>query len=468
MNPYVLRRVILPAWQQFKRQNGLKLLPYLEKTQWLPQSELLDLQWQRIGELLEHAFEHVPYYADVRRSIVLDPRSFTRDRSLDRLPLLGRSTIIQRLDRLRATNIPHDRFVPNGTGGSTGEPLRFFDDHTASGWLDAAVWRSHRWCDVDVGDRCCYLWGANFDLTRFQGLSGRMRSRALNLLMLPAWKLGTATSDTFWKKVVDFRPKLLVAYSGAIYNWARLLGDDQEPIPDLRAIIVSAETLHDEWRAVIERCFKVPVYNRYGGRDIKFIAQECPKRKGLHINAENVFVEIVKDGRSVAPGEIGEVVVTRLDNFAMPFIRYRSGDLGVMASSACECGRSLPLLQKIEGRIQDTIVTEDGRIVSGPFFAHMMKDCPDVKEFQVHQLALDQLLIQVVLHDHTSFSSRSRIQRLVQEYLGHSVMIGFDLRDSIPLTGSGKRRVIVSHLSLDGQAQPAVLAGIQPTGATFQ
>jgi len=276
-------------------------------------------------------------------------------------------------------------------------------------------------------------------------------------LMLPAWQLSESASDTFWNQLADFKPKLLVAYAGAIYNWARLLGNDRPPIPSLAAIVVSAETLHEDWRIVIEQSFKVPVYNRYGGRDIKFVAQECPVRKGLHINAENSLVEIVKGGRPVAPGELGEIVITRLDNFAMPFIRYRSGDLGTMSRSACECGRSLPLLEKIEGRVQDTIVTDDGRIVSGPFFAHVMKDCPDVKEFQVHQLRSNQLLIQIVLDHERRFSSQSRIERIVREYMGQDMRIDFELRDIIPLTRSGKRRVIVSHLSGDAHPQSAAL-----------
>jgi phenylacetate-CoA ligase len=342
--------------------------------------------------------------------------------------------------------------VPNGTGGSTGEPLRFFDDREEAGWSDAAMWRSHRWYGVDVGDRCSYLWGADFDLSRFQGFNGRLRSRVLNLLMLPAWELGERTSPRFWKQLSDFRPRLLIAYAGAIYKWARLLGNDRDPIPGLKAIVVSAETLYDEWRNVIENCFKVPVYNRYGGRDIKFVAQECTSRKGLHINSENVLVEIVRDGKPVSPGELGEIVVTRLDNFAMPFIRYRSGDLGVMANCSCECARSLPLLQKVEGRIQDAIVTTDGRIVSGPFFAHLMKDCPEVKEFQIHQLAAHRLLILIVLHGLQAFTSRDRIERVVHQYMGPNMQIEFDVRDAIPLTPSGKRRVSVSHLQSSDQS----------------
>lgn len=457
MRPYLLKRVILPAWQHVKRQNSLQLLSYLETTQWLPLNELLDLQWRRIGALLEHAYEHVPYYREIMRERQIDPGSLTRQRSLEMLPLLDRSTIREQLDGLRATNISANRFVPNGTGGSTGEPLRFFDDREEVGWSDGAMWRSHRWYGVDVGDRCAYLWGSNFDLSRFQGFSGHLRSRVLNLLMLPAWELSEGTASRFWKQLSDFKPRLLIGYAGAIYEWARLLGNDRDPIPSLSAIVVSAETLYENWRRVIESCFKVRVYDRYGGRDIKFVAQECPVQKGLHINSENMLVEIIREGRPVSPGELGEIAVTRLDNFAMPFIRYRSGDLGVMASSACECGRSLPLLQKVEGRVQDAIVTGDGRIVSGLFFAHMMKDCPEVKEFQVHQLAMDRLLIVVVLDREQPFFSRRRIERIVRQYMGHDMEILFEIRDSIPFTRSGKRRITVSHLSTDGQDQSRLL-----------
>jgi phenylacetate-CoA ligase len=447
MKPYLLRRLILPAWQRAKGQNSLELLPYLEKTQWLTVHELAALQWKRAAALLEHAYQHVPYYRDIMRDGRIDPESIVRDRSLEALPLLDRFTITEQRDRFRATNLPTERFVPNGTGGSTGEPLLFFDDRNEAGWSEAAVWRSHGWYDVDVGDRCAYLWGANFDLTGYQGFSGRIKSRVLNLLMLPAWELSESTASLFWKQLCQFKPRLLVAYAGALHQWARLLGDNRDPIPGLSAIIVSAEMLYDETRQAIEACFKVPVYNRYGGRDLHFVAQECRAQKGLHINSENLLVEIVKDGRQVAPGELGEIVITRLDNFVMPFVRYRSGDLGVLNSAACECGRSLPLLQKIEGRVQDAIVTAEGRIISGPFFAHVMKDCPDVREFQVHQLAINRLLLMVVLQGGRQFVSRPRIERIAQQYMGRNMQIEFDVRDSIPLTRTGKRRVIVSHLN---------------------
>ena len=454
MNPAILKRIVLPAWQYARRQNSLELLPHLERTQWLTPTELIDLQWQRVGTLLQHAYENVPYYREIMQQNEISPASMVRERSLARLPLLSRSTISQQADRLRATNMPPRRFLPNGTGGSTGEPLRFFEDRDGVGWGDAAIFRSHRWYGVDIGERSCYLWGSNFDLSRFKGLTGRVRSRALNLLMLPAWELSQRTAVEFWNRVWDFRPRLLLGYAGALHDWARLLGKTRDRIPSLSAVIVSAETLYDEWRSLIEECFKVPVYNRYGGRDISFVAQECPVRKGLHINAENVLVEILLDGQAAAPGDLGEIVITRLDNLAMPFIRYQSGDLGIMASSPCDCGRSLPLLQKVEGRVQDAIVTADGRIISGLFFAHMMKDCPDVKEFQVHQLAMHRLMIAIVLHPARTFSSKERIERIVRQYMGNDLEILFELRESIPVTRNGKRRITISHLMSCDQQRP--------------
>ena len=188
-------------------------------------------------------------------------------------------------------------------------------------------------------------------------------------------------------------------------------------------------------------------------------------RSGLHINAENVLVEIVKDGRQVPPGEMGEIVITRLENYAMPFVRYRTGDLAVMSDSLCACGRSLPLLQKLEGRVQDSIATSDGRTISGLFFAHMFKDCPDVRVFQIHQLSTDRLLVVVVLAREADFISRSRIERLVHRHLGSSMTIEFEVREQIPLTPGGKRRIVVSHLdsgSRDGLSTTLAQTAVTP------
>jgi phenylacetate-CoA ligase len=131
-----------------------------------------------------------------------------------------------------------------------------------------------------------------------------------------------------------------------------------------------------------------------------------------------------------------------------------------MADYPCDCGRSLPLLEKIEGRVQDAIATDGGKIISGLFFAHMMKDCLEIKAFQVHQLSINRLLMIIVLHRDQPFSSRERIERITRHYVGDNMEISFEIRDSIPLTPSGKRRITISHLQDTNKDSSAVAVPI--------
>jgi phenylacetate-CoA ligase len=464
MNPSLVRRVTIPHFR-FKGQDGLRVLDDLEQSQWLSPDRLADLQWQRIGDLLAHAATHVPYYRQAMRDQGLTPDGIVDERSLARMPILERKTVRQEGQRLLAENIPSKRLQRNRTGGSTGEPLHFFNDTQEAGHVYAAFWRSERWCGARIGERQAYLWGADFDLAPYQSLMGRLKTWASNYLMLPAWELSRDNATELWHKLVRFRPGLLIGYAGALYEWSRLLSAErmgaecmgaertryqQHPVPELKGIIASAETLFPHWRQAIEQTFGVPVYNRYAGRDTKFVAQECSEHSGLHVAAENCYLEIVRDDQPAKPGELGEIVVTLLHNWAMPFIRYRTGDLGVQGEGLCSCNRGLPMLASVDGRVQDVLRTAGGKLISGLLFAHLMKDCPEVKEFQVHQTALDELIILLVTDPPKSLPSRGRIERVIREYFGPDMRTIFEFRGQISLgdtaTSSGKRRISISHL----------------------
>jgi phenylacetate-CoA ligase len=227
---------------------------------------------------------------------------------------------------------------------------------------------------------------------------------------------------------------------------AGMLGYKRQVIPELRAIIVSAETLHEEWRLAIQETFGVPVYNRYAGRDTHIVAQECNLQKGLHLASEYIYVEVIKEGYPARPGETGEIVITRLDNLAMPFIRYRTGDLGVMSDRVCSCGRGLPLIERVDGRLLDVIKTKNGGVVTGIVFAHLMKDFEEIKIFQLHQMTEDHLVLKLVTDPPGYLSDPEKIERVIKTYIGDTVRIDYEFCDEIPLTPSGKRRMTISHL----------------------
>lgn len=396
--------------------------------------------------LLDHAQANVPYYKELIDGAGVTTNKIIKERSLEQIPLLDKATINQHKQELLATNISPRRLLPNSTGGSTGEPLRFYDDIKGSGMRYAAVWRFERWFGVNVGDRLASLWGANFDIAPYRTSLGAVRLWMLNRTMLPTWQLNPELVQTYIHRLVQYRPYLLNAYAGSLHQMAGMLGFKRQVIPDLRAIIVSAETLYEEWRLAIQETFGVPVYNRYAGRDMHTVAQECSLQKGLHIVMENVYVEIIKGGRPARPGELGEIVVTRLDNLAMPFIRYRTGDLGVMSDRLCSCGRGLPLLERVEGRLSDVIKTNNGSVVTGLMFAHLMKDFAEIKVFQVHQVALDHLILKLVTDPPGFVSDPEKMERIIKSFLGNSVRVDYEFCDEIPLTPTGKRRITISHL----------------------
>ena len=165
----------------------------------------------------------------------------------------------------------------------------------------------------------------------------------------------------------------------------------------LQGVICAAEKVLPFQREVMERVFGCPVFNTYGSREFMLIASECEKHEGLHVNVENLIVEIVKeDGTYAREGETGRIIITDLHNYGMPFIRYEIGDLAVFTERRCSCGRGLPIIEDVVGRSLDMIKTPEGKIVPGEFFPHLMKEFKEILKFQVIQETLENLRIRMV------------------------------------------------------------------------
>src|SRR5207253_1358560 len=172
-------------------------------------------------------------------------------------------------------------------------------------------------------------------------------------------------------------PEVIVAYTNPLYVFARALAQRRVTPFSPRAIVVGAEKLHGFQRELIEAVFQAPVFETYGSREFMLIAAECDRHAGLHVTADNLVVEVLDDdGRPTPGGEEGNVVVTDLFNYGMPFIRHVIGDRAVAGWGTCPCGRGLPLLKKVTGRRLDILRTPDGRQIPGEFFPHLLKDFP--------------------------------------------------------------------------------------------
>ena len=211
-------------------------------------------------------------------------------------------------------------------------------------------------------------------------------------------------------------------------------------------VFVTSERLYDEQRKTISEAFHCPVANGYGGRDAGFIAHQCPDGS-MHITAEDIIVEIVNaNGEVVNNGESGEIVVTHMATSEFPFIRYRTGDVGILSDKTCSCGRGLPLLEEIQGRSTDFIVTKDGKAMHGLSLIYILRDIPEISLFKIVQQSIDLTEVSIVSEPRLLKQQVETVQAEFKKRLGQDVEVNIDLVDAIAPEKSGKFRYVISKL----------------------
>lgn len=436
--------VVFPLHETLKGHDSVARLHALEKSQWWPAERLERRRLARLKALLDHAGRHVPYYRRVFADIGFDPASLASVADLQRLPLLTKA-IIRANDLRSETAGPLKRC---NTGGSSGEPLIFYIGRDRISHDVAAKWRATRWWRVDIGDPEVVVWGSPIELGTQDRLRA-VRDRVLRTRLLPAFEMSPARLDGFIDEIRAFRPRMVFGYPSALAHIARHAEESGRRLDDLGVGVafVTSERLYDEQRKRISAAFGCAVANGYGGRDAGFIAHECP-HGGMHISGEDVIVEIVDaDGRALPAGESGEIVVTHLATRDFPFIRYRTGDVGVLDNKLCACGRSLPLLKEIQGRTTDFVVAADGTVMHGLALVYIVRDLAGVAQFRIVQESLALTRVQVVADEAFAAGSVAVIERGFKARLGPDVQIVVERVERIAPEKSGKFRYVVSRVA---------------------
>ncbi|MCI3953616.1 MAG: capsule biosynthesis protein CapK [Burkholderiales bacterium] len=456
MNLYtkLIAGVLFPAQERLKKHNTVTIRRLLEKTQWWDAGKLRDLQLARLRNLLQHAAENVPYYRALFNRLRFIPGEVRDLGDLARLPLLTKTDIRAHLTAMKADKA--DGLTRYNTGGSSGEPLIFFLGKERISHDVAAKWRATRWWGVDIGDPEIVVWGSPIELGA-QDMLREWRDALMRTELMPAFEMSEEKLDRFVERIAKRRPTMLFGYPTALAHIARH-AERRGLVLDrlgIRVAFVTSEKLYEEQRRDIERIFGCRVANGYGGRDAGFIAHECPAG-GMHITAEDIIVETVDEaGRPVEAGIPGEIVVTHLATRDFPFIRYRTGDVGVMDDEKCACGRGLPLLREIQGRSTDFVVAQDGTVMHGLALIYALRDIPGVRQFKVIQESLERTRILLSTDAAFSESDVETICKGISDRLGASVEVCVERVREVPREASGKYRYVVSHVC----ARPLERAG---------
>jgi len=441
-----IAKLVFPLQERVKKHDTVRVRRQMEESQWWSAERIAALQVERLKAFLTDIGANVPYYRELFASTGFDPRAVKSTADLQALPFLTKAVIKDNTDALRADDAKGlARF---NTGGSSGVPLIFFIGTERVTHDVAAKWRATRWWDVDIGDPEVVVWGSPIEL----GTQDRMRlirDKLMRTELLPAFEMSDERVEAFIARIRQMRPKMLFGYPSAISHIAGYAEKKGLRLDDLgvKVVFVTSERLYDHQREVISRVFACPVANGYGGRDAGFIAHACPSGS-MHITAEDIVVEIIDGEGNVLPrGQSGEIVVTHLATRDYPFVRYRTGDVGVLSDDACPCGRGLPVLSEIQGRSTDFVIAADGTVMHGLALIYVLRDIPGVASFKIVQETT--LLTTVFVEPGKLFKAEdvTRIEDGLRRRLGDAVTIDVKLVDVVPAEASGKFRYVISRVA---------------------
>ena len=293
-------------------------------------------------------------------------------------------------------------------------------------------------------------------------MRARLIDAVANRRRCSAFAFTDADLAEFTRTLNAFRPHYFYGYVSMVDQYASYLRRNSIELSFRpNAVITTSEVLTQAHRVNMQQAFSCRVYNEYGCGEIGTIAHEC-EAGSLHINAENILIEIFEGDRLCGPGERGEIVVTELNNHMMPLIRYRLGDFGVLSPKPCDCGRTLPVLEEVTGRAYDLVYNREGQLFHAEYFMYMFEEVKSkglgVRSFQVVQDSYDHFTIRVVPDSTYGEATRELIRQRFRDGYGDYATIDFVEVAEIARRASGKMQLIVGMPARDAtQTAPAAV-----------
>jgi phenylacetate-CoA ligase len=428
---------------------ALHYLCSLLRRAYLPPDRLKRYQEKKLRQVIRHAYDNVPFYHDRFRQAGINPNEIATAADLSMLPILRKDEVRKNIDGMISREHEKINLKTLRTSGSTGIPLHFYVDGKEDEFRKARHIRANISLGQKPRDRWVVITSPAHigEVTKFQRFMG---------VYSPIPVLVFNEISTQVSIIEKLKPDILDGYSSSLLLLAKEIEKKGVKTVRPRFLIGGAEFIGDFSRLAIEKAFGVPFYDQYGCDEMERIAWQCKEKEEYHIDADSIIVQFVdKNGEEVSAGERGEVVCTSLFNYAMPFIRYAVGDVGIPSDEKCRCGRTLPLMRIFEGRKDSFLVLADGRILS-PLALNaamcMFKFHNKMDQYRIIQRRKDLLdiLVKLGASDVAEESMEKELMGHLQETLkfrSDLVTLRIQFVKDIPLDKTGKLRKIISELN---------------------
>ncbi|MBN2483741.1 MAG: phenylacetate--CoA ligase family protein [Candidatus Omnitrophica bacterium] len=413
-------------------------LDFLEKSQWWSSQELENYQNEHLQALIHHAYNNVPYYHEVFRTNKLTPSDIHTVHDLPKLPILTKDIVRARVDDLKAKNFKDNDLIRSGTSGTTGTPLVFFTDQKlkVSGFHGPFIWRHFGWGGHRIGERRAIMSG--WALADRRPVFYHPVNR---VLVLSSYTLNPVSAELYARKLRSYRIQYIEAYPSIIGLFTRLLKDRNIARPvDMKAIFCFAEYLSDWQREEIESFWGCECFDRYGLNEGVVQGIECEKHEGLHLASEYGITEFIDNENGYK-----NIVATGLTNYAMPFIRYETGDIGRLSERKCSCERGFPLFELSGGRRRNFAVGKDNAAI--PIANVTIPKVTDqVVEFQFIQEEKGKMTLRLVRKTGFRAEDLKKIEKELDEKFRDNLEVTIEFSDSVFKTANRKTPVFIQKL----------------------
>jgi phenylacetate-CoA ligase len=423
--------------------NSKEYLDQLERNQYLAAKELEQLQIRELRRLLAHAFATVAFHERTSKSRGLSPDDFSRLDDIRRLPFMTKDEIRANPGFFVSNRLRNSSFKLF-TSGTSGKPLTIYCDKNSRRRHYAFWQRLRGWFGIRPGMKRATFFGriimrAGCTRPPFWRYDVSQKN-----YLFSSYHMSESNLRHYYNALLEIQPDELIGYPSSLFILARYLHEKKLDGVHPHAVFTTAETLLEHQRELIEKVFQQEVADQYGCTEMALFVSQCEKGT-YHIHPEHGIVEVLDpEGRPVAEGQEGEAVCTGFVNHAMPMIRYKLGDRLVLGTEKCACGRNFPVVKQILGRIDDILVTPDGRPLGrlDPVF----KGASGIYETQIIQPAPDKLVLKIAAG--ASFSDRNKTNLLyeLRKRIGAEMRIELELVNEISKDKNGKFRSVISKI----------------------
>lgn len=429
----LIESIILPLGDAILGTRFIKELRLWRRIQWFNSEQLHRLESERLGRLLRHASENVAHY----RALEISDEPSDSLTWLRSFPILYKKDIKGRIDDFIVGD--KRKLIKESSSGSSGVQGEVYMSKQEASTTQAIQTLLWEWSGYRLG--CPLL---QLGMTNDRGWIKRIKDIILRTTYRQAFDLH---ADEVNNVVATIRDGDFVfgGYASGLYTYSLLASNP----PRFRSVISWGDKMFSHYRTSIENAFRAPVFDTYGCTEGFVIAGQC-EAGSYHVLSPHVKVELVDaDGREVSPGELGYVLVTRLDGLKMPLIRYYLGDLAIKEDpdKRCTCGRAFPMLRQIVGRDTDIVRTRSGKFLIVHFFTGIMEHFPAIRQFRIVQEDLDSIILEFIPETKIFDSGiLDTLRDLIQSKANEKFTIHFREVQHIEATKSGKPQIIKSRL----------------------